>query len=102
MITIGTFTRNTEPHQKCVSSAPPATGPIPTPSAETPAHTPIARARSLGERKTFDRMESVPGMMHAPPMPIIERVAMSTPADGAKAESTDPVPNTTRPKVRNL
>ncbi len=102
MITIGTFTRKTEPHQKWVSSAPPATGPMPTPSAETPAQTPMARARSLGVRNTLERIESVPGMMHAPPMPISERVAMSTPADGANAESTDPVPNTTRPKVRNL
>ena len=102
MTTIGTFTRNTEPHQKWVSNAPPATGPMPTPSAETPAQTPIARARSLGDRNTFERMERVPGMMHAPPMPINDRVAMSTPAEGAKADKTEPVPKTTRPKVRNL
>jgi hypothetical protein len=49
VITIGTFTRKTEPHQKWVSSAPPATGPMPTPSAETPAQTPMARARELFE-----------------------------------------------------
>ena len=101
-MTIGTFTRNTEPHQKCVSSAPPATGPMPTPSAETPAQIPMARARSLGEWNTFERIDRVPGMMHAPPIPISDRVAMSTPADGAKADSTEPMPKTTRPNVRNL
>ncbi len=41
-------------------------------------------------------------MMHAPPMPISDRVPMSTPADGANADNTEPVPNTTRPKVKNL
>src|SRR5471030_826400 len=96
------FTRNTEPHQKWVSNAPPATGPMPTPSAETPAHTPIATARSFGEWNTFDRIESVPGMMHAPPIPIIDRVAMSAPAEGANEERQDPVPKTIKPKVRNL
>ena len=102
MITIGTFTRNTEPHQKCVSNAPPATGPMPTPSADTPAQMPMAFARSAGERKTFERIESVPGMMHAPPTPMSDRVTISAPADGAKADSTEPMPKTTRPKVRNL
>ena len=75
---------------------------MPTPSADTPAQIPMARARSPGERNTFERIESVPGMMHAPPMPIIERVAMSTPAEGANADNTEPVPKTTSPKVRNL
>ncbi len=28
MTTIGTLTRNTEPHQKCASSRPPTTGPM--------------------------------------------------------------------------
>src|SRR5947199_10655498 len=36
-ITTGTLTRNTEPHQKWVSSQPPTTGPIPMPSPDTPA-----------------------------------------------------------------
>jgi hypothetical protein len=47
-MTNGTFTRNTEPHQKYLSSAPPAIGPIAMAMPEAPAHMPIAFGRSLG------------------------------------------------------
>ena len=43
---IGTLTRNTEPHQKCSSRRPEATGPIAAPAPEMPAQMAIALARS--------------------------------------------------------
>ena len=65
MITIGTFTMKIDPHQKCSSRNPPVIGPSPMPSAETPAHTPIALPRSAGSVKTLVMIESVDGMMNA-------------------------------------
>src|ERR1035438_5048680 len=50
--TIGTLTRKTEPHQKFASSKPPAIGPIAMPRPMVPAQAPMARARSVGSRKT--------------------------------------------------
>ena len=75
---------------------------MPSPSADTPAHTPIALPRSTGFVKTFVRIDSVDGMMNAPPMPISARVAMSVDADPAKAEASEPVPKTARPKASAL
>ncbi len=98
---MGTFTRNTEPHQKCESRMPPVMGPSPTPRADTPAHTPMAFARSTGLVKTLVMMDRVAGMMQAPPTPIRARVAMSMVGPTAKADRNDPVPNTIRPMVRN-
>ena len=56
-MTIGTFTRKTEPHQKWASSMPPLIGPMPMPSADTPAQMPMAVPRSsrLGEHVGEDR-----------------------------------------------
>ena len=45
-ITIGTFTRKTEPHQKCSSRNPPATGPRAMPRPAMPAQMAMAWARS--------------------------------------------------------
>ena len=56
-ITIGTFTMNTEPHQKCSSRNPPATGPSAIATPATPDQRPIA-TRSLarvGEHVREDR-----------------------------------------------
>ena len=71
----------TEPHQKCSSSKPPVIGPRPMPSADTPAQTPIALPRSAGSVNTLVMIDSVAGMMNAPPMPISARVAISTLAE---------------------
>ena len=81
-----------EPHQKCSSRMPPVIGPRPMPSADTPAHTPIALPRSSGSVKTLVMIDSVDGMMNAPPMPISARVAISASADGANADSAEPTP----------
>ena len=88
--------RNTEPHQYRVNSQPPTTGPIPIPRPETPAQIPIARPRSSAG-KTFVRIDSVEGMINAPPMPMIARVKISIVADPANADATEPAPNTSSP-----
>lgn len=54
-ITMGTLTKNTEPHQKCSSRTPPSNGPSPPPAAATAAHTPIAKLRSLASGKVWRR-----------------------------------------------
>ncbi len=100
MITTGTLTSSTEPHQKCSSRKPPVTGPIARPSAETPAHTPMARPRSRGSRNTLVMMDRVAGMMNAAPMPMTQRKAMSCPDEPALAASSEPAPNTARPPAR--
>ena len=51
-------------------------GPSATPTPAVPAHTPIALPRSFAG-KTLVMIESVAGMMNAPPMPMNARVAMS-------------------------
>ena len=83
--TIGMFTKNTEPHQKCSRSQPPRMGPAATDSPATPDHAPIAAARSFGSTKTLVRIASVAGKISAAPMPISARAAMS-----ASALSTSP------------
>ena len=74
--TIGMFTRNTEPYQKCVSRNPLATGPIIPAQPATAAHAEIAFVRSSGGN-TFTRIDSVDGMMNAAPTPMRPRHAMS-------------------------
>ena len=95
-ITTGTFTRKTEPHQKWLSSQPPTIGPIAMPRPETPAQMPIARPRSSAG-KTLVRIESVEGMISAPPTPMSDRVAISALADPANADRTEPTPKTHEP-----
>ena len=73
------------------------TGPIATPSPEKPAHTAIARPRSRGSRKTLARIDSVAGMISAPPMPMNARLSVSCSVDVERAADTDPATNTTRP-----
>ncbi len=45
---IGTFTRNTEPHQKCSRSRPPIKGPSAPPAEKLAIHTPTANVRWRG------------------------------------------------------
>ncbi len=74
---MGRFTQNTECQEKCFSRNPPVIGPTATPSPENPAHTAIARPRSLGSRNTLVRIDSVAGMINAPPTPMKARAAIS-------------------------
>ena len=93
---IGTLTRKTEPHEKCWSRKPLATGPMAAPPPEMPAHTAIAFPRSWGGN-TFVRIESVAGMTNAAPKPITARPAMTPPALFMNAEKSEPARNTVRP-----
>lgn len=75
------------------------TGPRRVPRAATPAHTPIACPRSLGGN-TLVMMESVEGMIRAPPIPMTAREAIRTSAEPAKAAATEPDTNTRSPAFR--
>ena len=70
------MTRKTEDQSKHSSSRPPKSGPRPTPIAAVPAQMPIALARS-SRGKTFVMIDSVAGMISAPPTPIRARTAIS-------------------------
>jgi hypothetical protein len=74
-------------------------GPTAMPIADTPAHTPMALARSRGLWNTLVRIDKVAGMIADAPMPISARVPMSTVADGANADNAEPTPKITRPMV---
>ena len=74
--TRGMLTRNTDPHQKCSSRKPLATGPMAAPAPARPAHRAMALARSWGG-KTLVRIDSVAGMIRAAPIPMTARRAMS-------------------------
>ena len=82
----------------CSISQPPATGPIAMPMPETPAQMPIAFARSCAG-KLATRIESVDGMMNAPPMPMSARITISSSGVVASAEPSEPRPKTARPNV---
>src|ERR1019366_1648066 len=88
--------RNTDPHQKCGSSQPPAVGPTTMPSPDTPAQTPMALPRSPAG-KTLVRIDRVAGMMMQPPIPARARAAISMVADPENADANEPRQNTTRP-----
>ena len=97
--TNGRLTRKIAFQLACSISQPPATGPMAMPSPETPAQMPIAFARSLAG-KTAVMIDSVEGMMNAPPMPIRARVAISISGEVASADSPEPRPKMARPIVR--
>src|SRR3990172_9101388 len=90
-ITTGTFTRSTEPHQNRSSIQPPSAGPSPKPRPATADQIAIARARSPAGN-TFVRIDSVAGMMRAPPIPMNARVAMSWPGGSAEAPRREQQP----------
>jgi len=91
------LTRKTAFQLACSISQPPATGPMAMPRPETPAHTPIAFARSWAGKTAV--IDSVDGMMNAPPTPIRARVAISISGDVARAERPEPSPKMARPIV---
>src|SRR5437763_890803 len=93
----GTLMRNTEPHPKRSTSSPPTTGPMAIPMPATPAHTPIARARSAGSRNVLVRIDRVVGKMNAPPTPMRARAAMSIPGELAVDASAENTPNHASP-----
>src|SRR3546814_5873730 len=72
----GTLTRKTEPHQKCSSRKPEATGSMAAPPLEMPAHTAMALARSCAGQ-TLVRIDSVGGITNAAPRLMTPRAAMT-------------------------
>ncbi len=89
----GMLTRKTEPHQKCSSRKPPSSGPTAAPTAATALQMPMASARSRRSGKTCRRMDSVAGMIMAPPTPSSARAAMSTAPLSARAAMPEASPN---------
>ncbi len=98
--TMGTLTRKIDPHQKCCRRNPPASGPMATPSPDTPAHIEMARARSPGSPKTLIRIESVAGMMNAAPKPCRPRIRIRVPALCTSEQAREPLPKTTKPPMK--
>ena len=90
---IGTLTKNTEPHEKCSSRKPLATGPTAAPPPEIPAQMAIALPRSCGG-KTLVRIDSVAGMTNAAPRPMTARPTMIASALWLKAANSEPDRNT--------
>ncbi|GAA2908213.1 hypothetical protein GCM10020221_00380 [Streptomyces thioluteus] len=84
--------RKTEPHQKCSRRSPPSSGPAAAPTAATALQTPMATARSRRSGKTCRRMESVAGMIIAPPAPSSARAAISTSGSVASEASSEAIP----------
>ena len=96
---IGTFTRNTAPHQKCSSRKPDATGPMAAPPPAMPAQTAMALGRSVAG-KTLVRIDRVEGITKAAARPMRARATMTSVEEPAKAASTVPTRKRTRPACR--
>ncbi len=96
---IGMLTQKTELHEKWRSSRPPTNGPATMPTPEKAAQMPIALPRSRGSRNTLVRIDSVDGMIIAPPMPMKARVRIRPSAVLCIAEAAEPMPNRTMPIV---
>ena len=94
---IGTLIRNTDPHQNLASSKPPTIGPSAIPTPVVPAQMPIARWRSAGSRNMSVMIESVAGIIMAPPMPMLARAAISMPTEPENAAQVEPAVKATRP-----
>jgi hypothetical protein len=80
--TTGTLIRNTDPHQKWSSRAPPTSGPMGKLRKMVEAMIAVARCRSSGANST-GMMASASGMIPAAPMPSTARAAISSPAEAA-------------------
>ncbi len=93
----GTFTRNTEPHEKCSSSQPPEIGPSATPTPAIAVQIPIAAARSRGSVNTLTTSASVAGKMSAAPTPMKPRAAISWPVLEANAAAAENAPKIASP-----
>lgn len=87
--------RKTAPHHRCSTRTPPISGPTAAPAAATALHTPSAIARSRRSVKTCRMIESVAGMIIAPPTPRKARETMSASGVAANAADSEARPNTT-------
>ena len=96
---IGRLMKKTDCQPRCSTSNPPTMGPRAMPIPDTPAQTPMARARSRASRKVLVRIDSVVGKMKAPPMPIRPREMMRRSGELANPATAENVANHARPKV---
>lgn len=100
---IGTLTRNTAPHQKCCSSAPPNSGPAAAPAAPIALHTPMAKLRSVSSVNVERIRASVEGMSVAPATPSRARATISISAVAEYAAKMEITANSDPPtRSRNL
>ncbi len=93
----GTPSRNTEPHQKYSSSAPPISGPIALPTEKPETQTPIATERWAGSANMVRISASVEGMSVAPASPNRARLAINHSALGENAARVEAKPNQAAP-----
>jgi hypothetical protein len=93
----GTFTRKTDPHEKCSSNHPPEIGPSATPTPAMAVQIPIAAARSRGSVKTLTTIANVVGKINAAPTPMTARAEISCPVLEANAPAAENAPNSARP-----
>ncbi len=93
----GTPSRNTDPHQKCSSSAPPTSGPTAAPDMKHTIHTLMATARCRGSRNMLPISAIVEGVIVAPATPSSARAAISIPGPVEYAASTEAAPNAAAP-----
>ena len=93
----GTLIQNTDDHEKLRMSIPPTIGPSAMPRPLAAVQTAMALARSRGSPNTLTRIDSVVGMISAPPRPITPRPTISAVVDVAVADTTDPARKVARP-----
>ncbi len=85
----GTPMRNTEPHQKCSSNAPPTSGPMVMPPMKQLNQMPMAAPRCRSSLNILVMSARIDGEMVAPAMPSRARAAMSSVALLENAASTE-------------
>jgi hypothetical protein len=96
--TTGMLMKKIACQEKRAISTPPSTG-LPTrPSIATEVHAAIALRRSSWSKTTM-RMDSVDGMIRAPPTPIATRTAIISPGLVTKTAASDAAPNRSRPMI---
>ena len=94
---IGTFARNTEPHQKCCKSSPPTSGPMAAPAEKLAIQTPMAMRRSASSSNMLRIRLSVEGASVAPARPRSARVAISMAGVVENAAAAEAAPKTAAP-----
>ena len=98
---IGTLIQNAERHPKVETKKAPNVGPDATPNAPTaPFHATAWLRRS--RENTDSSKPNDAGVMMAPPTPCTARPAISTPIEGATAQTIEPVKKSTEPNWKSL
>lgn len=95
----GTFTRNAACQLNASSSSPPRIGPSAAPRAAIADQIPSAVARSLGSVNRVRIMDSVDGMIIAPPTPSSALSATRAAGSFAHTTATDAAPNSAKPLI---